>query len=299
MATRRSGLGKGLDALLSNQHATDGQEAGGPLWVPVTHLSPNRLQPREDFDRGLEGLIRSVRRHGIMQPILVTALPDGRYEILAGERRWRAAQAAGMKKVPVIVREGAEEERERLELALIENIQREDLDPIERARACRRLLDDFQLTQEQVAESLGMQRSTVGNLVRLLELPEEFQAAVSRGTISAGHARALLRLGEPSRQREMYKRMVDEDWSVRKTEAVIAAAVAGKMPPAHRARPRQPAWIADLQNRLTKAVGLKAEIRLRRQGGGRVILHFRDLDELDRYTRTLPLQDEVGDLLGD
>jgi ParB family chromosome partitioning protein len=295
MATRK--LGKGLDSLLSNQHAKESAPAGGASWVPTGNLSPNRVQPRKDLERGIQRLAESIRKHGIMQPIVVTALDGDRYEILAGERRWRAAQLAGLKSVPVLVREATRSDAERLELALIENVQREDLDPIERAQACQRLLEDYELTQEQVAQGLGFERSTIANLVRLLDLPQEFQDAVSRETISAGHARALLRLNGMPAQAEMFRRMVAEDWSVRQAEAACKVAAEGKVKPAHQARPRQPSWVSDLQERMTRGIGLRTEVRLRRRGGGRVVLHFQDLDELDRLSQSLGLRNEVDELL--
>ncbi|RMH04998.1 MAG: ParB/RepB/Spo0J family partition protein [Planctomycetota bacterium] len=295
MATRK--LGKGLDSLLSHTHARDEASSGGPTWVPVERLSPNRVQPRTDLERGLARLTESIRRHGIMQPILVTERETGGYEILAGERRWRAAQAAGLKSVPVLVRPPVRNDAERLELALIENVQREDLDPIERARACRALLDDFGLTQEEVAQGLGYDRSTIANLVRLLDLPPELQDAVSRETITAGHARALLRLNGAPIQAEVFRRMVTEEWSVRRAEAECRRAAEKGLEPAHKPRPRQPAWVSDLQERITRGLGLRAEIRLRRGGGGRMILHFQDLDELDRFAQSLDLEDEASELL--
>lgn len=295
MAARK--LGKGLESLLSAHHAAESPATEGARWVPAAHLVPNRLQPRQDLERGLAGLVESIRRHGIMQPILVTALPGERFEILAGERRWRAAQLAGLKSVPVLVREPTRHDAERLELALIENVQREDLNAIERAQACQRLLEEFHLTQEEVARALGFDRSTIANLVRLLDLPEDIQGAVSRDTITAGHGRALLRLTGLPAQAELFRRMVAEGWSVRQAEDLCKQAAEGKPRPLHRARPRQPAWAADLQERITRRTGLKAEVRLRRQGGGRLIFHFADLDELDRFSQSLGMQEEVEELL--
>ena len=295
MATRK--LGKGLESLLSSHHAQEAPLQAGASWIPVGNLSPNRVQPRQDLNRGLERLAESIRRHGILQPIVVTALGGDRYEILAGERRWRAAQIAGLKSVPVLVREATRTDAERLELALIENVQREDLDPIERARACRRLVSEFQLTQEEVARGLGYERSTVANLVRLLDLPAEIQQAVSRETITAGHARALLRGSGLPAQAELFRRLVDEDWSVRATEEACKKAAGGKLEPVHRARPRQPAWVSDLQEKITRGAGLRTELRLRRGGGGRVVFHFLDLDELDRFAQHFSLKDEADELL--
>lgn len=290
-------LGRGLDSLLANRQARESGGGDGPLWVPVEQLRPNGQQPRKDVEKGLEGLAESVRRHGLLQPILVTRSGPDEYEILAGERRWRAARKAGLARVPVVVRDGRLDETQRLELALIENIQREDLDPIERALACRTLIEEHGLTQEDVAQRLGQERSTVANLVRLLDLPPAIQAHVSRGTITAGHARALLRLNGRSEQEQVLKRILAEGWSVRTTEEACAALAAGRNRPAHRARPRLPAWVGDLQARLTRGLGLRTEIRLHRKGGGRLVIHFADQDELDRLAQVLPIQDEAGELL--
>ncbi len=290
-------LGRGLDSLLANRQARDASEGAGPLWIPVEQLRPNRQQPRKDVERGLEELAESVRQHGLLQPILVTRAGPDEYEILAGERRWRAARKAGLARVPVVVREGKLDEAQRLELALIENIQREDLDPIERALACKALLEEHGLTQEEVARRLGQERSTVANLVRLLDLPPAIQAHVSRGTISAGHARALLRLNGRSEQEQVLKQVLAQGWSVRTTEETCARLATGKKQPAHRARPRLPSWVGDLQTRLTRGLGLRTEIRLHRKGGGRLVIHFTDQDELDRLTQVLPVSDEARELL--
>ncbi|MFQ5749468.1 MAG: ParB/RepB/Spo0J family partition protein [Planctomycetota bacterium] len=202
-----------------------------------------------------------------------------------------------MRRVPVVVREPGTPDRGMLELALIENIQREDLDPIERAKACRRLMVQYGLTQEKVAERLGYERSTVANLVRLLELPAEIQASVSRETITAGHARALLRLNGLPSQKEAFARAVREGWSVRATEAFVAQATQGRVKPLHRARPRRPAWVGEMQERITRSVGVQAEVRLYRRGGGRLVLPFSDLDELDRLSKILGLPGEAEELL--
>ena len=296
MATRPK-LGKGLNSLLSNRHASEVPDGDGRRWVSVEALFANSEQPRKAVDKSLEALAESLRRHGMMQPIVVTAADEGRFEILAGERRWRAAQLAGLKSVPVVLREGVRDGGERLELALIENIQREDLDPIERAQACERLLETYGLTQEQVAERLGYQRSTVANLVRLLELPEEIQADVSRETITAGHARALLRLQGSPQQSLARKAIVAEQLSVRAAEALCAKLVSGKLEPQHRARPRKPAWAQEMQEKISRTVGARAELKLHARGGGKLVLHFSDLDQLDALGRGLGLRTESEELL--
>ena len=233
----------------------------------------------------------------MMQPILVTRLPDGRWEILAGERRWRAAQLAGMKNVPILVREAPADRGERLELALIENIQREDLNPIERAQACHRLIHEHGYTQDRVAERLGYQRSTVANLVRLLELPAELQEDVSRETLTAGHARALLQLQGSPLQSEARKRIIEESQSVRQAEELCKKWAAHGAHPKHQSRPRKPSWAADLQEKTSRALGVRAELTLLARGGGKLILHFQDLDQLDRLTRALSGPSEAEELL--
>ena len=219
------------------------------------------------------------------------------YEILAGERRWRASKIAGFQKVPVIVRGAISSEAERLELALIENIQREDLDPLERANACKELVQKNGLSQEEVAERLGYERSTVSNLLRLLELPEEIRAAVSRETISAGHGRALLRVNGTPDQKRIYEAIIKGGLSVRATEAACKSAAKGEMAPRHRARPKKPAWVMELQEKIGRKMGTKAEITLKRRAGGRIVIQFQNLEELDRIAQLLELPSEADELL--
>jgi ParB family chromosome partitioning protein len=297
MATSRK-LGKGLGSLLATRHASESAEAGGPLWVEVSQLLANTQQPRKDTQKGLKGLADSLRRHGMMQPIIVTAAGDSMYEILAGERRWRASKMAGFQRVPVIVRGAISSEAERLELALIENIQREDLDPMERAQACKELIRNNGLSQEEVAERLGYERSTVSNLLRLLELPEAMREAVSRETISAGHGRALLRVNGMPEQKRIYDAIVKEGLSVRATEKACKAASAGGLGAKHKARPKKPAWVMELQEKIGRKVGAKTEITLKRRAGGRIVIQFQDLADLDRLAGLLDLPSEADELLG-
>lgn len=296
MAASRK-LGKGLGSLLTNTHATDTQDNGGPLWVSIDQLLANTQQPRQDTERGLKSLAESLRRHGMMQPIVVTSAGADRYEILAGERRWRASQLAGFKKVPVIVRGAIRSEAERLELALIENIQREDLDSIERATACKQLIDQYGLSQEEVAERLGYERSTVANLVRLLDLPELLQDAVSRETISAGHGRALLRLNGTPSQKAVYDAILADGLSVRATEAACKKAASGGVKARHQARPMKPAWVQDLQERMSRQLGVKVDIALKRKAGGRMVIQFQDLEQLDALAQLMDIPSESQELL--
>ena len=290
-------LGKGIGSLLSNRHATESLGGDGKLWVSRDELRPNREQPRVSVDKGVERLAESLRRHGMMQPIVVTIHPDGGYEILAGERRWRASELAGMKSVPIVLREGTLSGDERLELALIENIQREDLDSIEKAKGCARLMLEYGLTQEDVAAKLGYQRSTVANLVRLLELPTEIQQDVSRETISAGHARALLKLQGTALQAQAWQELRSEGMSVRNAEKLCSSLAKGERAPAHQPRSAKPAWAAELQDKLTRKLGLRAEIKLHARGGGKLVLHFAELDDLDRLVQGVDLPSEMDELL--
>ncbi|KAA3611603.1 MAG: ParB/RepB/Spo0J family partition protein [Planctomycetota bacterium] len=296
-------LGKGLDSLLASRQSSDSGDGEGLRWVSITSLIPNREQPRKEFNVGLDTLIDSVRQHGIMQPIVVTPSGPGKFEILAGERRWRAAQAAGLDRVPVVMRDGSLEQVERLELALIENIQREDLNPIERAQGCQRLLSEYELTQSEVAKKLGYERSTVANLVRLLELPQQIQEAVSRGTLSAGHARTLLRLNGDPQQEDLFHRILQEGLSVRVAERLSAQAkshgqaanpgLEGQSP----GRKEKPAWVGEMEDRLTRALGGKVEISLNQGKGGRLSFRFNDLDQLDSLVQMLHLPSESEELL--
>jgi ParB family transcriptional regulator, chromosome partitioning protein len=290
-------LGRGLGSLLTNTHASDAPEAGGPLWVAIEKVVANTQQPRKETERGLERLAESLRRHGMMQPIVVTENLQGQFEILAGERRWRASQIAGLKRIPVILRAAVRSQAERLELALIENIQREDLDSIERAGACARLIREYGLSQEQVAERLGYERSTVANLVRLLDLPASIQEAVSRETISAGHARALLRLNGSPEQESVFKAIASDGMSVRAAEAACKEAVSGSKSVKHQARPNKPAWILEMQEKMERKLGLRVEVQLRRGKGGKMILHFADLGQLDQLSTAFQLPSEAAELL--
>jgi ParB family chromosome partitioning protein len=202
-----------------------------------------------------------------------------------------------MKSVPVLERAEPANLGERLELALIENIQREDLNPIERALACQRLIQEHGYTQERVAERLGYQRSTVANLVRLLELPAELQADVSRETISAGHARALLQLQGTPLQEEAKRRIVEEELSVRQAEHLCKTWAENGATPRYHARPRKPSWLADLQEKLTRELGVRAELSLHAKGGGKLVLHFQDLDQLDRLAQRFGGVTEAQELL--
>ena len=276
---KRPALGKGLSALIPDAPETP---RTSPVELDIDRLTPNTYQPRGQFDDGrLEDLAQSIKSNGIIQPIVVRKVGD-QFHIIAGERRWRAAQKAGLLKVPVVVREVlAGNEQAILEMALIENIQRENLNPIDEALAYRRLADQFSLTQEQIATAVGKDRATVANFLRLLRLPEEVRADVAAGSLSMGHARALLSLGTEADQRRIARDIVSRNLSVRETESMVRKATESRTPtePA----PPKPADVHTraAEERLRLLFGTR--VRIVRQGmKGRIEIDFGSEDELIR-----------------
>ncbi|MBP7992063.1 MAG: ParB/RepB/Spo0J family partition protein [Candidatus Magasanikbacteria bacterium] len=279
-------LGKGLDSLIPNARKTMGESAAAAktdrVWqIPLTEIIPNPEQPRRVFDhQDLEDLVASIKKHGIMQPITVTERMDGGYELIAGERRFRASQIAGLATIPAIVRIASEQEK--LELALIENIQRQNLNAIEEAFAFKRLIDEFNLTQQEVADQVGKSRPVVANTIRLLELPEEIQRALMDGRLSAGKARALLSLKSVKEQLEVFNGMLNEGSTVRDVEAAVAA----KGPESRKGSVRRDPNVASLENQITDALGAKATIRLRGDHGT-IELQFTSREELRRIVEEI------------
>jgi ParB family chromosome partitioning protein len=270
-------LGRGLAALLGE--AAKETEEIGVRTLPVEALEPGPYQPRRDASETLDELIASVRSQGILQPLLARPHPTrpGRYQIIAGERRWRAAQAAGLHEIPVLVRSLADAAA--LAAGLVENLQREDLNPIEEAEGYRRLLDEFAMTQETLGEAVGKSRSHVANMLRLLNLPAAVQAELRTGRLSAGHARALLAHPDPERAALT---VISKGLSVRQTEALANTATAQRLQPnseARRAASKDPD-LAALERSLAERLGLKVEITARGQGG-MVRFHYTSLDQLD------------------
>jgi len=279
MADKRPALGRGLSALIPDAPASPAQDRS--LDVDIDLLRPNQFQPRTQMDDGrIEELAQSIRSNGVIQPIVVRKSESG-YEIVAGERRWRASQRAGLLKVPVVVRDIPDERL--LAAALIENIQREDLNPIEEAHAYRRLSDEFGLTQEQIAESVGKDRSSVANYVRLLRLPPEVRDHVGGRTLSMGHARALLSLPDAESQLRAGREIVQKGLSVRDTEALVKRAV----DPA----PEKPDVPKDVHTRAAEErlrFALGTRVRIARKGkGGRIEIDFSDENELHRIYEQL------------
>jgi ParB family chromosome partitioning protein len=285
----RKGLGRGLDAILPPRsepapEAKAGVIGAGVQTLPLTSLVPNQLQPRATFDEeGLEDLARSIRAQGVIQPLVVAPRPDGRFTIVAGERRWRAAQRCGMTEIPVVVRD-VDSDRQLLELALVENLQRADLNSIEEAEAYRSLQERFQLTQDEIADRVGRARATVTNSLRLLRLPLEVQDLLRGGTLTAGQARPLLGIDSPRRQIELARQAARDGMSARRLEAMASA-------PARAARSRARGAAADVHSAaaadaLTRALQTRVEIR-RSGKGGTVRIHFHSEEELIRIHELL------------
>lgn len=288
---KRPALGKGLSALIPDASDVLTPSPRASLEVDIDLLEPNDLQPRGPIDSGrLEELARSIRANGIVQPIVVRALeastPGGsrRYQIIAGERRWRAAQIAQLPRVPVVVKDlPAASRKQRLEMALIENIQREDLNPIEEATAYQRLVDEFRMRQEDIAEQVGKDRATIANYMRLLKLPDEVRGNVASGALSMGHARAIVALASESDQRRVGREVVARALSVRETEALVKVeqrkAESPTPPPAPKNKNDVHTRAAEEQLRL--ALGTPVNIH-RRGKGGTVSITFTNESELQR-----------------
>jgi len=285
---RALGLGRGLSALLGEDRGEAATERPRSLrHLPIEVLVPNNSQPRRRFDEAaLEELVASIRGHGILQPLVVRQIgtePE-RFEIIAGERRWRAAQRASCHEVPVVVKDFSDNQV--LQVALVENIQRQNLTPIEEARAFRRLIDEFGHTQEVLAGALGKSRSHIANMLRLLTLPNIVQGMIDEGGLSMGHARALVTADDPL---GMARKIVDGGLSVRAAEGLVRAAREGTSPPPRKGKP-QPVKAADtlaLEADLSAAVGLRVSIEDRRQKGGEVRIAYSTLDQLDDICQRL------------
>ncbi|MEW6360291.1 MAG: ParB/RepB/Spo0J family partition protein [Planctomycetota bacterium] len=272
-------LGRGLDSLMGG----DAPTAGLVMNLPMGQIAPNPFQPREAIDpAGLEGLIESIQQNGILQPITVRPAAGGGYELVTGERRFRAAQQLGMAEIPSVVRDVNDEKM--LELALIENIQREDLNPIEKARAFQQLTDTFHLTQDEMAKRIGQDRSTVTNFIRLLELPIEVQDLVSAGAVSMSHAKALLGLTDAKRQLGICKMIIKRDLSVRETERLCGSGK--KRAKGRKAGAAKDAHIRDLEEQLRERLGTKVQI-VDQKGKGRIIIEYYSMDDFEHIMKCI------------
>jgi ParB family transcriptional regulator, chromosome partitioning protein len=279
----RKALGRGLGALLSSDRTIDLEAE--PTEVDVDSIVPGPMQPRTYFDEAsLESLAESITSHGIVQPLVVRRRGDG-YELIAGERRWRAARMAGISKVPVVVKEVPDESL--LEIALIENIQREDLNPIEEAQAYQKLIETVGLTQEALASRIGRDRSYITNYLRLLRLPEDIQQLVREGRLSTGHARTLLALSHVDLQRRMARRIIDGGLSVRATEQLVHKATAEKPGPRSATPVVVDPNVRAAETKLRRALWTQVRILQTAEGKGRVEISFFNNDDLDRIYNLL------------
>jgi len=278
---KKRGLGRGLSSLLPEELSLE--ESPEVFYCPIEAIRPSPLQPRfYRKEENLEELAASIKEKGILQPLLVREVTPGIYELIAGERRWRAAKLAGLERVPVILRDLSPQEA--LELALIENLQREDLNPIEEARGYQRLMEEFGLTQEEVAQKVGRERPTVANALRLLKLPEDIQEDVLEGRLSAGHARALLGLGDETLMRRVRDEIVTKGLSVRQTEALVKRLREEKETP-KRQKESDPN-LAVLEQELQELLGTKVRLTWR-ENKGRLTIEFRSTEQFESFLERL------------
>ena len=286
-APKKRGLGRGLEALLGPKAAEtpppEAQPGEALRTLPVQQLQPGKYQPRMQMDASkLTELAESIKAQGVIQPIVVRELSPGKFEIVAGERRWRASQEAGLAEVPVVVREL--DDRTVIAMALIENIQREDLNPLEEAQSLQRLINEFSLTHAEAAEAVGRSRAAVSNLLRLLELPPAIRALLEARRLEMGHARALLTLS-PDLASKLASDAAEQGWSVREVEHRAQQFAAGKVPVnGKKAKPAKAAPqpdIASLETELSESLGTRVNIAHGRGGKGKLVIHYTDLDTLD------------------
>ena len=275
--TKELGLGRGLNALLGDPELP--AQGEGAVSLPISQVEPGLNQPRKHFDEGaLADLADSIRIHGIIQPLTVRRLASGYYQIIAGERRWRAAKSAGLSEIPAVIIEA--DDRKVMELGLIENLQREDLNPAEEARGYRTLMEEYGLTQEQVGRQMGKSRPAVANTLRLLALPDELMELLEDGSLSAGHARAILALPSPALQREAAKKVIKDQLSVRQTEALVKVMQKGKPDKPKPAEESLSLYLGELEKDLSGRLGRKVKIAHRGKKG-RIELEYYDSQDLE------------------
>jgi ParB family chromosome partitioning protein len=275
-----------------DQPETADEAAHGLAYVRLADIQPNPYQPRQEMDpAALEGLAQSIRQDGLMQPVVLRPLPgEAGYQLVAGERRWRAAELAGLDQIPAVIREL--DDQQLAEWAVIENLQREDLDAIERAEAFRRLVDQFSLSHEQVADRVGVQRSTVSNSLRLLDLSDTIRSALRAGKLSGGHARALLGLSDVDARERLAQRAIAGGWSVRMVEAAVRRATES---PDSTGTPKpsasRPAHLDDLEEQIGSQLGTKVAIKTtRKKGRGAITIQFYSLDQFDGLLERLGVE---------
>ncbi len=280
---KKTGLGRGLDALFTD-NAVDDIHGSAPVTLRLTEIEPNREQPRKTFDQNaLNELADSIAKNGVLQPLLVRPMPDGSYQLVAGERRWRASRIAGLTEVPVVIKELSDEQA--MEIALIENLQREDLNPIEEAEGLQLLIDRYGLTQEEAANRVGRSRPAIANSLRLLNLPDEIRNLTRAGTISAGHARALLAFDKTADMLSMAEEIQKNDLSVRDVERVAKAQTKNKTAKPT-PRKKKDNFYNEVELALAETLGRKVRI-VSNKKGGILELEFFDKDDLQKIAQLL------------
>ena len=294
MSVKKGGLGRGLDSLFEENGGLDEQAAASAVKLRMMDVEPNRDQPRRDFDEAsLAELSRSIAEHGVLQPILVRPMTSGAYQIIAGERRWRAARAAGLSEIPVVIREFTDEQA--MAAALIENLQREDLNPMEEAVGYQRLMDAFQLTQEEVSRRLGKSRPAVANALRLLKLPESVRELVRAQKLSSGHARALLGLDNPVMIDSLAEEIIAEECSVRETELMVKQhnnawkrLQEGGEEEKSKSSARRASFFDEVQLSLSESMGRKIKVVTKGKAEeGTLVIDFFDREDLKAIVQSL------------
>lgn len=285
MAAKKGGLGRGLDALFADNSVEENSSASA-VKLSLNEIEPNKDQPRKTFDeKALSELADSIAQHGVIQPLLVRPMPDGSYQLVAGERRWRAARRAGLSEVPVVIREMSDSEM--MELALIENLQREDLNPIEEAEGVQQLIHTYGLTQETAAARVGRSRPAIANALRLLSLPTPILELTRDGKISAGHARALLSLNDEEKMVEIADQILKKEISVREVERLAKAAAKEKKQPENHPL-RRDTFYDEVELALTNSLGRRIKVNLnKKENRGTIEIEFFDQNDLTDLSRLL------------
>lgn len=279
---KKGGLGTGLDALFQDNSPIEGEKS--IITLSINEVEPNREQPRKEFNESaLSELSKSIEKNGVIQPILVRPVAGGAYQIVAGERRWRASRMAGLTEIPVVIREMSDEDA--AVFALIENLQREDLNPVEEAEGIRSLIEGFGMTQEEAADRVGKSRTAVTNTLRLLKLPENILSMVAKGKITAGHARALISLEDEGEMLKIANAVIDNNLTVREVEKAVKTALAGESAKPQKREKKRDSFYDEVELALTETLGRKVKIYLSKGGKGTLEFEFFGKEDLNKLAK--------------
>ncbi|HZK18027.1 MAG TPA: ParB/RepB/Spo0J family partition protein [Clostridia bacterium] len=286
--SKKRGLGKGLSALFP-ENAMISDSKDDLREIAVKAIKPNVQQPRESFDNSkIDELAHSIKQHGVIQPVVVRPLREGGYEIIAGERRWRACEKLGLEFIPAVVKRCSAVES--AIISMIENIQREDLNPLEEAQAYRKIMDDYNLTQEEISKQIGKSRPFIANMTRLLSLPDEVKGLIKEGYIKPGHARALLSLKEAAEQVAVAKEIVASGYNVRETEQIVKELTERKHKKRTRAKTKKEPYIDRMERKLSTVFSTKVIIRKGKNSGGRIVIQYKDDNELEKIFKNIAIR---------